>query len=320
MVYKTKKRINGKDYHYLVKSIRLPDSSVKKLSVMLKSPKESLSSLRKKYAEHFLKEEKKANTEFALKKFSKDHIFTKEKISKLESIRIDYKHLMRKLSKEHKKDIFDRFIANFTYESNALEGNSLTLKDVNIVLFENQVVKGKELREIYEVRNSRTVLDMLLKKKFKVNPKDIIRMHRILMKDIDTRTGYKKIPNYLFGKNVMTTLPENVEKEMKSLIEWYDNSKPSLHPLHLASLFHARFEKIHPFQDGNGRVGRFLMNTILVNEDYPPLIVRKSWRISYFSALEAHDKGHTDRIERFFLEKFKKTFRNFFEVYVKYAK
>ncbi|GAG39592.1 unnamed protein product, partial [marine sediment metagenome] len=91
-----------------------------------------------------------------------------------------------------------------------------------------------------------------------------------------------------------------------------------LHPLKLAIEFHARFEKIHPFEDGNGRVGRMLLNAMLLEKGYPPLIIRKTARVAYFSSLEAFDRGHKDKLERFLLEKIKKTFNNFFEIYVKY--
>jgi Fic family protein len=87
----------------------------------------------------------------------------------------------------------------------------------------------------------------------------------------------------------------------------------------LAAIFHGKFERIHPFEDGNGRVGRFLMNIILTKGGYPPLIIRKSQRVSYLKTLESFDSGHQDALVRFTLEKFKETYRKFFEVYVKYV-
>ena len=194
-------------------------------------------------------------------------------------------------------------------------------RDVGIVIFDKASIEGKELREIYETRNSRNVVDMVLRKHFDIVESDVIKMHHLLMKDIDPRKGYKKLPNVIFHqeKQVETTKPENVQKEMKSLIEWYDKNKGSMHPLELAAVFHGKFEKIHPFEDGNGRVGRFLINVILVNSGYPPLIVRKTNRMAYMKCLEAFDSGYEDRLKRFVLSKFKDTFAKFFEVYVKYA-
>ena len=186
-------------------------------------------------------------------------------------------------------------------------------------MFEKETVPNKPLREIYETRNSMLVVDLILKGKFSITQKDIIKMHRILMKDIDARRGYKKIPNVIFRteKEVHATPPERVEKEMGRLIEWYNNSK--LRPLEKAAIFHGHFEKIHPFEDGNGRVGRFLINAILMNEGYPPIIIRKTTRQAYMSALSIFDNGHENKLKRFILKHFKETFRKFFEIYVQYV-
>jgi Fic family protein len=119
-------------------------------------------------------------------------------------------------------------------------------------------------------------------------------------------------------RDIKTTPPEKVEQEINNLIEWYNLSKNKEHPMKLASEFHARFEKIHPFEDGNGRVGRLLVNAILLDKDYPPVIIRKTMRQSYFSALEAYDNGYKDKLCRFFIEKFQRTFNEFFKVYVEY--
>ena len=80
------------------------------------------------------------------------------------------------------------------------------------------------------------------------------------------------------------------------------------------------FEKVHPFEDGNGRVGRLIINIMLLSNGYPPLIIRKSQRIAYFAALEAFDNGHTGKLERFLVEKYKETYEKFFKMYIKYLK
>jgi len=266
--------------------------------------------------------EKKAveeNVKHALSTFDTDSIFTREEIEKMERMRLDYKNITRKLTKDILKDVLDRFTANFTYESNALEGNSLTLKDVSIVMFENASVEGKDLREIYETRNSRKVVEIIIRGGFDVSHRSIMRMHKLLMKDIDSRFGYKKVPNIIFGSRIETSLPENVDKDMDKLIKWYKDNKEKMHPVKLAALFHGRFEQIHPFQDGNGRVGRFLINVILTKHRYPPLIIRKSQRIAYLKALGDFDIKHTNNLERLILERFKDTYRKFFEMYVKYV-
>lgn len=314
------KNIKGHKYAYLAHSIRLSDGTVKTITRRLKEGEEksSVRILAKKYRDFFVKKEKELAAKYAMKNYNVSYIFSNEQTKKIESIRIEYNYLIKKIDKARKKDIFDRFTANFTYDSNAIEGNSLTLKDVAIVMFDKETIPDKSLREIYETRNSRKVVDLIFQKKFKINHKDIKRMHRILMKDIDVRSGYKKLPNVIFRteKEVETVPPEKVKEEMTKLIDWHNSSK--LHPLELAAAFHGKFEKIHPFEDGNGRVGRFLINVILINNGYPPLIIRKTSRRAYMETLAAFDKGYEDKLKRFVLQKFKETYKKFFEVYVKY--
>ncbi|MBU4265591.1 MAG: Fic family protein [Candidatus Altiarchaeota archaeon] len=320
MVYLKEKVINGGKYKYLTKSIRLPDGKVKTIQKLVKDSKSPVKELERKHLDYFVGKEKELYTNFALKKYEIDPIFTKVQIEKIEHIKVDYQHTLKSFSKEQYSDVFDRFIANFTYESNAIEGNSLTLKDVAVVMFEDKAIEGKELREIYETKNSRTVMDLMLKNKFGITEKDIMRMHKILMQNIDSRTGYKKFPNHIIGSGVKLTPPEKVKEEMGELIEWYDESLQSMHPLKVSALLHGKFERIHPFADGNGRVGRFLSNIILMEHKYPPLIIRKTQRSSYIKCLQDFHRGYTPNMERFFLEKYKKTYRKFFAVYLKYIR
>lgn len=306
------KLIKNKKYRYAVESFRLPDGTQKKAEILVKSQ------IKKELQKIIDEKKKNIFIKYMLKRYRTDGIFDKKEFEKLEKIRLDYQKTIKKIPKNNLKDLFNRFTANFTYESNSLEGNSLTLKDVAMIMFENLAIKGKDLREIYETRNSRKVVEMIIQNKFKVSEEDIIKIHKNLIKDLDIPEGYKKFPNILVGKRIELTSPEKVESEMKKLIKWYDENKERFHPLKLAALFHGKFEEIHPFEDGNGRVGRFLINVILMENKYPPLIIRKSQRISYLTALEKFDKKHSETLERFILEKFKETYKKFFEVYVKY--
>jgi Fic family protein len=316
MTYLQERRIGGRTYHYLTKSIRLPDGKIKKIQKLVRNPGADP----KRYEEYFTEKIRGAQWEYALKRYRLNSVYTKDEFRKIEGIRVDYRTLLAKLTKSQLKDVFDRFTVNYTYESNALEGNSLTLKDVAIVMLENTIPREKNLREVYDTRNSRRVVEQIIKKKLRINHKDVKKMHRILMTDISTAIGYKKIPNYIVGKTIETTPPEKVEEEMTKLLAWTNENPEKLHPLQLSADFHGKFEKIHPLEDGNGRVGRFLSNVILVNNDYPPLIIRKTQRMSYLKALEDFDRGYKPNLERFFLRRFKETYEKFFCTYVKYIR
>lgn len=318
MVFISSKTIKGKKRYYLERSIRLLTGKVKKFSIYLKDY-----DAKRKYKEinHYKKllngNISKELTEFAARYYKKINIFNEELLKRLEEIKLGYKEITKKLSKKQLQDIIDRFTVNFTYESNAIEGNSLTLKDVTFVLHEKKSIKGKDLREIYETLNTREAMELVFNNKLKIAEKNIIKLHKILVKDTGVKFGYKKLPNFLMHRQLETTKPEKVKEEMERLIKWYNENK-TIHPLQRAAIFHGKFEKIHPFEDGNGRVGRLLINTMLLNNRYPPLIIRKSQRLSYFSSLEAFDNGYEDKLNRFLVEKYKKTYEKFFKVYVKY--
>ncbi len=320
MPFISRKTINGKQRYYLEQSVRLPNGTIKKYSQYLKdyAPKKkqyamqpALASLQAHIA--------KGLATAAASLYKKDTIFDELTIQRLEEIKLGYRDIRKKLNTKQLQDIIDRFAVNFTYESNAIEGNSLTLKDVTFLFFEKSVTKGKELRDIYEALNTRNALKRVFHKKLKMTEKDIIRLHKMLIEHTGVATGYKQLPNFLLGKSVQTVPPEHVSQEMKRLLTWYVHNT-HMHPIQRAAYVHGVFERIHPFEDGNGRVGRLLINIILISCGYPPLIIRKTQRIAYFKALEAFDHGHHDKLYRFLIEKYKQTYEQFFKVYVQYLK
>lgn len=317
MVFFATRKVKGKLYYYIERNIRLPDTKIVKISKLVKSIKKS----DLLYYEHqFQEKEKELLVNYALQNYTFNYPLSKEDIAKIEGMKVEYKRILQQLKKKGlRKDLWDRFTVNFTYETNALEGNSLTLKDVAIVLFEQSTIPGKELREIYETRNSRPVVDLLVQRKIRITSSDIVKVHALLMKDIASEKGYKKLPNFILGSTLETSPPEKVPEDMDTLIAWYQTNETKIHPLQLATHFHARFLRIHPFQDGNGRLARILLNAQLVNKGYPPLIIRKTQRTAYLKSLRAADHNNYIPLMRFLLEKFKKTYSGFFEVYEKYV-
>ncbi|HLC71744.1 MAG TPA: Fic family protein [Candidatus Nanoarchaeia archaeon] len=312
--------IHGKERHYLEHSIRLPDGTIKKLSIYLKdyNPAKEYPHL-ERYQKVLQKGVDKLKVDARVQQHQKNDIFTEELLRELELTKIGYQKIIQKLTPHQLSDMLDRFSINFTYESNAIEGNSLTLKDVTFLIKEGEIIEGKNMRDVYETINTRKAFDWIMQHKPQINEKDILKLHEILVKDTEVSIGYKKLPNFLLGRLVKTTAPAKVGRDMKELIDWYNKNMDG-HPLQQAALFHGRFEKIHPFEDGNGRVGRLLINIILLNHGYAPLIIRKTQRVRYFHALDAFDHGHPDNLYWFLIEKYKKTYGLFFKIYIKYLK
>lgn len=324
MVKITSKKVKGKKYVYLEKSVRI-SNNIRKISQYLgphdRLTKTQIIRAKSAFEDKLLQKERDLRVRQITKRL-KDLEFPldEKEIRKIEEMNLKYKEIINNLHEKDIEDLNKRFIANYVFESNAIEGSSLTLKNVAEVVFENRISQGKDLREIYEAQNSYKVFLWLQKTRNEINHDFIIKIHAMLMDKIDDRLGYRNVPMGFLGKPLADlSKPEKVKEDMRNLLKWYQKSENKLYPLELAFKFHAKFEKIHPFCDGNGRVGRFLLNYILIRKGYFSIIIRKSTRNNYIKALEAADRGIWIVLMRFALKHYKNTFRNFFEIYYKHT-
>ncbi len=274
MVYTEIKEKNGKKYFYRVKSVRVGKKVNKKriyLGVDLDKKK-------------LLKEEEKADKELQLL----STLLTAEEKNQLEKIKKDY----LSQPKETKENRYESFVSLFTYDSTNIEGNTLTLQETSQLLFEN-ITPRKSLREINEVINHKKAFDYLLDVKNHFSKELILKIHKLVVQntlrpDLKDQIGkYRTLQVYIRGTNWLPLKPGEVPKEMGYLLSWYSKNKKKLHPLILAAYFHSAFETIHPFVDGNGRVGRLLMNLILYKNKYPMVNIPNKKKYKYYKALES---------------------------------
>jgi len=322
MVFVQERKLKGVSYLYLDKSIRIGNKIVKVSKYLGKKSDFPKSKIKEELKKFVLEADDKTTAllaKEASKKYTLKYPLSIEEIKKIEEMNLKYKEIKKSLNRKDWIDIKKRFIANFVFESNALEGNSLTLKNFSEIVFENKVIGTADLREVYDAKNSYNVFSRLFNEKKEMAESFIINLHKKIMKNIDERTGYKRLPNIILGRNIKLTPPEKVAQEMKKLLNWYKENEDSKYPLELAFKFHHKFEGIHPFADGNGRVGRMLLNYILIKKGYYPIIIRKTHRNKYLKALQAADSNEYVLLMRFALEKAKETYRKFFEVYYKYV-
>jgi Fic family protein len=275
MTYTEVQKRNGKKYYYRVKSVKKKGKSTKErvyLGVNL-----SPSDLSKK--------EKQADTK--LTSFLKS-LLTKEQEKNLGSLRSKFK----KLPKSTFENRYEAFIAKFTYDSNAIEGNTINLQETSHILFENRTPKGKSLREINEVLNHKAAFDYVLhynkdiKKQFICEIQKLITQNTLKEHLQDQIGKYRTVQVYIRGAQVIPTKPEEVNMQMRSLIRWYNAYKSKLHPLIVAAYFHIIFEAIHPFVDGNGRTGRLLLNYILYQHNFPMINIPNTRKLEYYDYLE----------------------------------
>ena len=187
----------------------------------------------------------------------------------------------------------------WTYNSNAIEGNTLTLKETRLVIEEGVTIGSKPIKEYLETINHKSAIEFvenLAKKQSRISERNIREIHSLVLKDIDPEYAgkYRDMNVRITGSK--HTPPDSLQ--LKSLMTSFQkkhlNTKD--HPLIEAATAHFEFVSIHPFTDGNGRTARLLMNLILIKKGYFPAVILKNDRLKYYDVLE---KGHSGNIEDF---------------------
>jgi len=182
----------------------------------------------------------------------------------------------------------------WTYHSNALEGNTLTLRETQVVLEGLTVGGGKTLREHLEAVNHAHAVDYLERvvgRQDPLTPLVARQLHALILRGIDDENAgqWRTVPVAISGSQHVPPPPSDVAPMMHDLFDWYAGDAVGLHPVARAARFHHRFVFVHPFSDGNGRTARLVMNLILMSAGYPPAIIKADpqRRIAYLDALEA---------------------------------
>lgn len=208
----------------------------------------------------------------------------------------------RPISKETLKSLRESVNLEWTYNSNGIEGNTLTLRETQVVL-EGITVGGKSIKEHLEAINHEKAilfLDDLVKDNDPINEWNIKSIHQLVLKDIDNENAgrYRKENVTIKGATHIPPDYLKVPELMEKLILTY-NAWSEYHPIIQAALLHGELVKIHPFIDGNGRTSRLLMNLVLMNKGYNPVIIKKVSRLKYYEALDtAHTTGnYTDFVK-----------------------
>jgi Fic family protein len=203
----------------------------------------------------------------------------------------------RPLSPEIVSNLHEDLVLRWTYHSNAIEGNTLTLKETKVAL-EGITVGGKTIREHFEAINHREAIffvEDLVKKREPLSEWQIKSIHQLILKNIDDKNAgvCRKTNVIISGADHVSPDALCVESEMQGFIQWYRTEALALHPVERAARVHADFVKIHPFVDGNGRTSRLLMNLELLKSGFPPVVLPVERRLEYYEALDlAHTKNN----------------------------
>lgn len=193
--------------------------------------------------------------------------------------------------------LLEQMQIEFTYNSNAIEGNTLSLRETQLVIQEGITVRGKSLREHLEARNhpeAIAYIEKLARKRSAIKEGDILNVHRLLMRGIDDqnagkyRTGQVRVA----GATFMPPSADRIQPMINELLQTLSQNPDELRPIELAAFFHHKLAHIHPFLDGNGRAARLLMNIILISNGYPFTVLLKVDRPKYLRALSEADNGN----------------------------
>lgn len=192
----------------------------------------------------------------------------------------------RPLTSEEVNRLREEFLIDFTYNSNAIEGNTLTLQETALILKEGITIDEKPLKEHLEAvghKDAFYYIEELVKEKVELSEKVIKDIHSLVLMDKPQDRGrYRRIPVTILGAVHEPAQPYLVPVLMEQLINEYNQEMKDKHIIEKVALFHLKFEAIHPFIDGNGRTGRLLLNLELMKEGYPPINIKFKDRRKYY--------------------------------------
>lgn len=289
------REISGKKKYYLVHSFR-HGKKVRKIRRYLGTnlSKEKIREL-KQVAEKQIMQ--RANV---FKKINDPllEVLSEEEIQKIKELQENKQFKVFHLSEEDWK----RFSEIFTYNTNAIEGSELNQKEVKKILEKDKWPQDKSKEDISETYGVMEAIKHIRETKEHISIELIKKIHEIVFKNSKPYAGQLRpkgievVVRDGIGNIVHEGAPsEKVSELLKELVAWYDKNQKKYPALLLAAVVHNQFENIHPFQDGNGRVGRILMNNILLKNRLPPVNIDLKRRKDYYRTLQEYEKNHDIR-------------------------
>lgn len=215
-----------------------------------------------------------------------------KRLKKLDQLKDQY-NSKRPLNKIQLQKMYDYFITEYTYESNKIEGNTLTLHETELVVNQGLTISGKSMTEHLEAINhadaAKFIIE-LVKNKEGLNKRTLLELHSLILRGIDRKYAgrWRDVPVKISGSSHEPADPYLLDKLMEDYFTHYDRQKLNLHPIILAAEMHERLLSIHPFIDGNGRTSRLVMNLILLQHGFTIANLKgdNNSKLRYYKALE----------------------------------
>ena len=197
------------------------------------------------------------------------------------------------------KSIKESLMIEWTYNSNSIEGNTLTLQETKMVIEEGFTIKGKSLREHFEAVNHQEAIELvesLISDSYILKETDILNIHELVLQKIekDFAGRFRTSGVRISGANFVPPNALKIDEYITELTDWTNTSDMNI--VLKSAIFHHRFVWIHPFFDGNGRTARLLFNLLLMKEGFPPAIILKNDRKKYYDALNSANNGNYSKL------------------------
>ena len=276
-----------KEYYYLTRNIRLGLNKWKKIRIFLGDKKPA-----KKELQGYLKEIEKKSKPFTKK--SNYTYLSEHDAETLQDLKEGYKSWLKQTPKSVREKLNEDFMIRFTYNTNAIEGNRLTLRQTALILKDKVIPSGIRAEDYNEAVNGKECLSLLKNYKKDFKPGLLLKVNEVLTKNTGVVYGgrIRFFDVKIQGSDHIPPSFQEVKKLISNLFKWYNTNKRKLHPFELAALTHAKLTWIHPFEDGNGRTARAIMNFILMKKGYPMFFIPYEKRERYYHSLEKADKGN----------------------------
>ena len=299
-MYVEKRKSGNLVKYYLVHSYREKDK-VEKIRKYLGSDlsEKELEEAKKRAKEKINELLKEINTEVFLFSLTEKQIEVLNKFSdKIEVIHLTWEE-------------WENFIEDFVYNTNAIESSTITEDEVSEILHKKKAENEEEI----ETKGVAKAVGYIRKTKEDVSLSLLLRLHDLCFKGSKPFSGKFRKVNVVVRNSAGKIIHKGVPKEelkdyLEDFVGWYKENKNKFNPLILAAIMHNQFEYIHPFQDGNGRVGRLLLNFILLKNNYPPINIMFEDRAEYYQTLQKYSKKDDLKTTlKFLIKEYKKTLK-----------
>ena len=305
MAYLTKRKRGDKVYYYLAENIALAKGQRKQIRKYLGTEKPSETKLQALLSE-FEKEVEKEQV-----KLHGRHYLTEDEIKEINKINEDFWRRYKDQNSTVQEQFDQNFVLAFVYNTNSIEGSTLSSKEVELLLTEN-IAPNKPLDDVLEAKAAQKTLNFIKECKDKFSEELVKKIHETYFKDTKPKIAgfYKTHQNRVTGSHFEPTPPQFVLTDMKNYFKEYEKLGNELHPLELAAWAHWKLVRIHPFQDGNGRTARIIMNFILCKHGYAMIDIKTKEKKQYFNSLEkCHYNNNARALAIRLVRRFKKQYQ-----------